>query len=344
MKVAVVGAGIHGTCAAWRLAQRGHAVSVFEQFEANHHRGSSHGRTRIVRQAYPDAFHVRLLLEGHPMWSELEADSGERLVEPVGLMYFGKTVSPAIISGEQALSELGVPHEVLDSKNVHNRFPRLRLADDEVGIFSPEAGWVRADSAIAAARRLAEAKGAQFHFGIRSDCETLEKDFDAVVLAPGAWISEVVDVPVTATIQNFAYFPLEVEGPVWIEDGPDLIYGFPTEPGDHRFKVGVHFPGPEVDLSSTDRPVNPVAIAKMQDFAARRFGVSDLEPEDITGCIYTFTSDERFRFGRLSPKTVWVTACSGHGFKFGPWVGKCLSDLAEGGTLPSAAAELWHSG
>ena len=53
-RVAVVGAGIMGAAAAWALAARGAEVTVHEQFALDHDRGSSHGRSRIVRLAYPD--------------------------------------------------------------------------------------------------------------------------------------------------------------------------------------------------------------------------------------------------------------------------------------------------
>ena len=55
MHVAVVGAGIMGAATAYALARDGVDVLVLEQFRVGHARGSSHGRTRIVRLAYPNA-------------------------------------------------------------------------------------------------------------------------------------------------------------------------------------------------------------------------------------------------------------------------------------------------
>ena len=60
MQVAVVGAGIMGSAAARALARAGHDVSLFEQFRVGHDRGSSHGRSRIVRLAYPQVEFVKL--------------------------------------------------------------------------------------------------------------------------------------------------------------------------------------------------------------------------------------------------------------------------------------------
>ena len=52
--VAVVGAGVMGCAAAWALHEGGADVTVYEQFDLDNTRGSSHGRSRIFRLAYPD--------------------------------------------------------------------------------------------------------------------------------------------------------------------------------------------------------------------------------------------------------------------------------------------------
>jgi len=50
----VVGLGGMGSAAAASLARRGQRVLGVERFHAIHDRGSSHGESRIVRQAYFD--------------------------------------------------------------------------------------------------------------------------------------------------------------------------------------------------------------------------------------------------------------------------------------------------
>ena len=50
--VIVLGLGGMGSAALWELAQRGHRVLGIEQFSLVHARGSSHGQTRIIREAY----------------------------------------------------------------------------------------------------------------------------------------------------------------------------------------------------------------------------------------------------------------------------------------------------
>ena len=49
---AIVGAGVMGLAAARSLARRGWNVTIYEQFEVGHKRGSSHGRSRIFRLAW----------------------------------------------------------------------------------------------------------------------------------------------------------------------------------------------------------------------------------------------------------------------------------------------------
>ena len=59
--VAVIGAGVMGLATAHALSRAGCSVVVHEQFEKDHVRGSSHGRSRIFRLAYPEAEWVRLV-------------------------------------------------------------------------------------------------------------------------------------------------------------------------------------------------------------------------------------------------------------------------------------------
>src|SRR4051812_12190579 len=84
-RVTVVGAGVMGCAAAWALTERGAEVTVLEQFDLDHVRGSSHGRSRIVRLAYPEPEWVRLAEEAMAGWRELERQSGQALLGLYGL-------------------------------------------------------------------------------------------------------------------------------------------------------------------------------------------------------------------------------------------------------------------
>ena len=61
MNIGVVGCGVIGAATARALALRGHDVTVYEQFEPGHARGSSHGATRIYRFSYPLEMYVGMM-------------------------------------------------------------------------------------------------------------------------------------------------------------------------------------------------------------------------------------------------------------------------------------------
>lgn len=341
MRVAVVGAGIHGASTARALAERGHSVVLFDQFEPGHDRGSSHGRSRIVRRAYPDRFYTGIMQEAYPLWAELERASGRGLLHEVGLLYFGPADSPALVSVESGLAELAVPYESLNSRSIGRVFPALDLGPGEVGIFTPEAGWVDASAAVAATLDLAVAAGCVIEkvriepgatSRIRdpqSQIRNRPEPFDRAVICPGAWVRDWwPDAPVRVSLQTVVYMNGTHGGPVWIEDGPNLMYGFPSD--GRSFKVAAHRQGPEWDPGRPDRDHDGDDLELARDLARRRFGIGDPEIMETQGCLYTNTPSEDFLFKRLDERTVLVSACSGHGFKFGPWIGRTLADIVEG--------------
>ena len=86
----VLGTGGVGSAAAWQLARRGATVLGIDRFPGGHDRGSSHGETRVIRQAYFEhSDYVPLLLRAYELWGELEAVSGIELLHQVGLLQVG---------------------------------------------------------------------------------------------------------------------------------------------------------------------------------------------------------------------------------------------------------------
>jgi sarcosine oxidase len=88
--VIVVGLGAMGIAAAYHLARRGVRVVGLEKFGSAHDRGSSHGKSRVIRQAYFEGeAYVPLLLRAYELWREVEAESGARLLAITGGLMLG---------------------------------------------------------------------------------------------------------------------------------------------------------------------------------------------------------------------------------------------------------------
>ena len=336
MKIAVVGAGICGSSAARYAAIAGHDVALFEQFDLGHDLGSSHGNSRIVRKAYPDAFYTDCMTRAYPLWAELERHADQKLLHEVGLLYFGSSNAPNVTSMIHGLASVGVDYEILERAQAVKVLPEVRLKSDEIGIYSREAGWVDARGAIQANLRVLRSLGGVILTDHPVEWERLEQDFDAFIICPGPWIGQFVDVPVQTTLQTFGYVkcPEPRDGCVWIEDGPLGIYGFPTEPDRVDFKVGVHELGRQLTPADLDRTPSSEHCDLIVETVARRFGLVEASVSFAKGCVYTSTANEDFLMGRIGERGFFASACSGHGFKFGPWIGKLLAAFIEGDDEP----------
>jgi sarcosine oxidase len=331
VQAAVVGAGIHGLAAARALARRGVDVTIYEQFELDHTRGSSHGASRIFRLSYPDVDWVRMAQEALPLWRELEGESGEGLLQLNGIIEFVRGPEEG---SKQALEEGGARVEVLDAEEVVRRFPMVAPPPATTAVFQADAGIVLAAKARHAFFDSARAHGARLVEGRRIE-RLDELDEDVAVVTAGPWAKALlaaagIELDVVSTSETVCYFRLDSDAPP-----PSVVDFKPGSLGhgtyaladpDYGLKLGIHRSGRPLDPDDPPGP-DPELVERMCETASRYFPTAESRPARVDTCLYTNTEDERFvleRHGRI----VVGSACSGHGFKFAPVVGARLADLA----------------
>jgi len=311
-----------GLATARALSRAGHEVVVYEQFERGHTRGSSHGRSRIFRLAYSEPQWVRLAQEALAGWRELEAGSGEQLLELTGLI---EIVTDLGESSAATLDACHVAWERLDRSEVERRFP-LRISARSFGVLQPEAGIVRADRALAAF-----ARGIDVRYGKRVDSLD-ELDAACVVVTAGAWVNNLVQppLPVRVTRETVCYFRPADKRPVpaFVSFGSSTggICLYALRDPVHGVKAAAHHAGPEADPDEIAKP-DAALVEKVTAWVAEHVPLADRRPVETQTCLYTTTGDETFILERRG-RTVVGSACSGHGFKFAPAVGTRLATLA----------------
>jgi len=354
--VVVVGAGAMGSTAAWQLAKAGRSVVLLEQFGRLHDRGSSHGQTRVFRVSYRDPLYTALAVDSIPRWKELEADSGQVLLEQSGQLDHG--FAPAIDEIAASLEGAGFGYERLDPQAAAERWPSLVF--DTTVVYSPDGGRVFADRMVDAAITTAERFGADVRFdtpvrriepdgegvAVVTDTETIRAR--SVIVSAGAWLTRLVgpgtpwpdiSLPeVTVTRQQPVHFAIRpgMSFPSYIHHIPDDAPGAALRFGAY----GLESPGEGVKLGLETEVmcpdpdevgvVDPEITAEAIRYAEQWLPGADTSEVSAVTCLFTNTPDSHFIIDRVGPVVV-VSPCSGHGFKFAPEIGAIAADLAMGG-------------
>ncbi len=343
----IVGAGLMGSATAWHLARQGVEALVLEQFEPATTRGSSHGSARITRRAYPEDDYVRLTGEAFEWWRELESASGASLLRMTGGLDHGSWRQPEVIAA--ALARAGVEHQVLGAAEAEARFPGMVF--DSPVLYHPQAGTVDVQQGVHAFLDTARSLGGRQVSGAEVTGVSIDDEGVTVtstegtvrartaVVAAGAWVEELVGAvaplpPIRVTEHRVFHFPRRDESVTWPvtlhRDALDIYHlpgGRDGGPGDAR-KIAEHT-GPVTTGRTREGVVDPASRARIVDYVQRWLPGLDPTSFGETTCLYTSTPSEDFLIDRIGPLVV-VSACSGHGAKLAPTVGRIAADLAVG--------------
>ena len=355
--VIVAGLGGMGSAAAYHLAGRGKLVLGLERHTPLHDRGSSHGESRIVRQAYFEgSAYVPLVLRAYELWERLEEETSEELMTLNGGLMIGPR-DGALVSGSMACAdEHGLPYEILDSSELKRRYPIFEPGPDVVALFEERAGFVRPEAGVKAHLERAASMGAELRFeeritsweatpsGVRVETERGSYEAERLVVSAGAWAGELLaelGLPLEVTRQILFWFKPEggVEPyapervPIWIYEPDDgnMFYSFPAVDGEESVKAAFfRADGKPADPETIDREVHEEEVEFIRSYLARYVPSMN---GDLTGaktCMYTNTPDEHFVLSTHPehPQVSIAAGFSGHGYKFCSVVGEILADFA----------------
>jgi sarcosine oxidase len=353
--VIVVGLGAMGSAAACHLARSGLNVLGLDRFQPPHEMGSSHGQTRIIREAYFEhPIYVPLVQRAYELWADLAKQTKEQLFLKTGGLMIGPPKGVVVRGAHHSAEVHELEYEYLSARDIRARFPALRPAATMAGIWEPRAGILFPERCVQAHLTAAKRAGATLKFdeqvlcwepagdGVRIRTAQAEYRAGRLVLSAGSWIAKLVpdlETPVAVERQTlFWYEPRETEiwkparCPIhlWEYTGGRFFYGFPDL--GEGVKLARHHQGRAADPDTISRE------AKLHEAAAlRRVTRPYVAPlgkcVHKTVCLYTNMPDGHFLIDRhpAYPQVLIVSPCSGHGFKFSSAIGEIVSDLVRAG-------------
>lgn len=363
--VVVVGLGAMGSAAAYQLAKRGVKVLGLDRFTPPHAMGSSHGDTRITRQAVGEGTeYVPLVLDSHDIWRELEAATGDDLLVACGLLVIAAGTGENSHHGMRdfvsrcadAARQFAIPHELLDGRAVARRFPQFHnLAGDERAYWEPGAGYVFPERCIAAQLRRARDLGADLRTGVevrniartrdgvRVETSNGPVEAERAVVTAGAWTGPLLGDPFAGLLevnrQVLYWYGLDKTGDyraetpvfIWMHGATDTdyLYGFPPLPGEDSVKVATEQYHTATTPEAVRREVDPAEAEEMyRRHVEGRIAGASRRLVKAAACLYTVTPDRRFIIDRHpeNDRMLVVSACSGHGFKHSAGIGKAMAE------------------
>ncbi len=351
MKISVVGAGIAGLSTAWSLAKQGHQVMLFEQGPIPNPLAASGDHHRIIRRAYgAGSGYGAAITEAYDAWDELWADLGESHLDARGFMAVSRETGDEAEDYLNGLREGGWPCEVFEPGEAAERWPFLDPDTIRYAFASPEGGALHCRRIAFSMAAWLQARGVLLRQTMKvtgvdpakasvttEDGRMIEADY--VIVTAGAWVTKlfpdlVSDLTTYRTAVVYLDPPAHLKeawarAPVILDVGGETD-GYilpPSGDGGLKFGSGLHKYA-SADADANRDPVAGEGEAIRDLFAPPMRDIERYAITDVVTCAYTFTPDERF-FVREQDRCLVVSACSGHGYKFGAAVGRRVAGFVE---------------
>jgi len=350
----VLGVGGVGSAAAWHMARRGARVLALDRFAPGHDRGSSHGQTRLIRQAYyehPD--YVPLVLRAFELWRELEQLTGETLYHQIGLVQIGPEDGEVVRGVRASAREHGLSIEEYSASESRRRFPAFELPDSFRAVYEARAGYLLVEDCVRAHAAQAIAQGAELRVdetirswradgsGVVVETEGESIRAGRLVIAVGAWAGQLLgELGVPFEIRRKPLYWYEASDPLLRADQgcPAFLYDLPQgcfygvpRIDELGIKVAQHTGGRVVlDPLAVDRDLDVEDERAVAQFVRAFLPRASTHRTAHAVCMYTMTPDCHFVVDRhpAHAQVVFAAGLSGHGFKFTNVLGEALADLA----------------
>jgi glycine/D-amino acid oxidase-like deaminating enzyme len=361
-RLTIIGGGVMGLMTAYYAAPLASSVTVLEKSRVGDPGTASFGLTRSVRNDYLDPQYSQLAFEARQLWLDLQERAGQRLLVDCGCLNLAKTTeTPDVPASYGAasfavLAVLGLNCEALPGPALAKRFPQF-AADD--GWLDVDAGFADLAAVTALLRSAVPARGVDIRE--QSDIRAITRsggtwqvqtsaglvESDVLVITAGLGTNELLELIPGCSVR----FPLSPDRPVqskyFIPDPAvrdqyteqnlpvfaylDVgIYGHPIYDGKTPgVKIGFYHP--------PDATVVPSSISSVEDFVAECMpglhGAQTVDVAEYSGvdtCFYDLVGDDEFILGPLpGAEAAFVgVGWRGTGYKFAPWVGRVLAQLA----------------
>jgi glycine/D-amino acid oxidase-like deaminating enzyme len=333
----IVGAGIFGASLAHRLARDGWKVTLYERHEPGHPGAASGGESRLLRSAHgSDGWYTRSAWRARDLWRELEVETGQELLVESGIAWFARSDSGWEAESERVLRAEGIPVERLEPDTARELFPSFEPGDLQFVLWEPSAGVLRARAATLATVEAAERAGVQL---VQEVVRPGAPQADVVVWAAGAWLQELLGLPIRVTKQDTLYVAGEGWAtppvPAWV-DYDRAIYGHGDLDG-LGVKVAPDAEGPPFDPEHGERTVSAGTEQTARAYLAERFpALRDAPLIHAVVCQYALTADTNFVLARRpGTEREWILGGgSGHGFKHGPALAEYAARVVTGQEEP----------